>query len=108
MELLNCQILNFAGKNVYLNQKYIFNKMIKDRYYQISKKIRWSSNSKNKEIKEEKFKDFLFDIISNSNKLYVSSNQKAIDESKVNFERRAKNVIYMKDKPIKWDLRCML
>ena len=49
----------------------MFNKMTRDRYYQISKNIRWSSNLTNKEIKEEKYKDFLFDIISNSNKLYV-------------------------------------
>ena len=53
------------SKNFYLNQKYVANKMTRDRYYQISKNIRWSSNSTNKEIKEEKNKDFLFDIISN-------------------------------------------
>ena len=88
------------SKNVYLNQKYVVNKMTRDRYYQISKNIKWSSNSKNKEIKEEKYKDFLFVFIFNSNKLYDSSNQKAIDESMVKFERRAKNVIYMRDKPI--------
>ena len=82
--------------------------MIRDRYYQISKNIRWSSNSKNKEIKEEKYKDFLFDIISNSNKLYISSNQKVIDESIVKFEGMAKNVIYIRDQPLNGDLRCML
>ena len=84
---------------------YIVNKMTRDRYYQISKNIRWSLNSMNKEIKEEKYKDFLFYIISNSNKLYVFSNQKTIDESIVKFEGRAKNVIYMSDKPIKWGFK---
>ena len=89
------------SKNIYINQKYVVNKMTRDRYYQISKNISWSSNSTNKEIKEEKYKDFLFDIISNSNKLYVSSNQKTIDDNMVKFEGRAKNVIYMRDKPTK-------
>ena len=49
----------------------------------------------NKEIKEEKYKDFLFDIISNSNKLYVSSNQKTIDESMVKFEGRVKKMLFI-------------
>ena len=34
--------------------------MTRDRYCQISKNIRWSSNLAYKEIKEEKYKDFLF------------------------------------------------
>ena len=93
------------SKNIYLNQKYVVNKMTSDRYYQISKNIRWSSNSTNKELKEEKYKDFLFNSVSNSNKLYVSSNQKTIDESMVKFEGRAKNVIYMRDKPINWGFK---
>ena len=37
--------------------------------------------------------------------MYVSSNQKAIDESMVNFEGRVKNVIYMRDRPIKWGFK---
>lgn len=74
--------------------------MERDRYYQISKNISWSSNSMNKEIKEEKYKDFLFDIISNSNKLYAYSNQKTINESMVKFGGKAKNVIYIRDRAI--------
>ena len=83
------------SKNIYLNQNYVVNKMTRDRYYQISKNTRRSSNSKNKEIKEEKNKDFLFDIISNSNKLYVSSNQKTINESMVKFEGMAKKILFI-------------
>ena len=74
----------------------------------MSKNIRWSSNSTNKELKEEKYKDYLFDIISNSNKLYVSSNQKTIDESMKKFEGIAKNIIYMYENLLNGDLRCML
>ena len=55
-------------KNIYLNQKYVVVKMSWVRYLQISEYIRWSSNSTNNEIKEEKYKDFLFDILYNSNK----------------------------------------
>jgi len=37
--------------------------------------------------------------------LYVSTNQKAIDESMVKFEGRVKNAIYMRDRPIKWGFK---
>ena len=75
--------------------------MSRDRYGQISQYIRYSVYLDNSDNKESKYKDFLFDIILNSNKLYKPSNQKSIDESMVKFEGRAQNVVYMRDKPIK-------
>jgi hypothetical protein len=75
--------------------------MSRDRYRQITQYIRYSSHSITSDNKGNKYKDFLFKIILNSNKLYKPSNQKSIDESMVKFEGRVQNVVYMRDKPIK-------
>ena len=58
------------SKDAYLNQKYVC------RYRQISQYIRYSVYLDNSDNKEGKYKDFLFNIILNSNKLYKLSNQK--------------------------------
>ena len=76
--------------------------MSSDRYRQISLYNRYSVYLDNSDNKESKYKDFLFNIILISNKLYKPSNQKSIDESMVQFEGSAQNVVYMRDKPIKW------
>ena len=81
------------SKNAYLNQKYVYEKKSRDRYRQISQYNRYSFCLNNSDKKENKYKDFLLNIILNSNKLYKPSNQKSIDESKVKFEGRAQNVV---------------
>ena len=68
------------SKKIDLNQKYVCEKMTRDRYGQIAQYIRYSSHSYSSDNKEDKYKDLLFDIILNSNKLYKPSNQKSIDE----------------------------
>ena len=52
--------------------------MSRDRYRQIAQYIRYSSHSNSSDNKENKYKDFLFNLILNSNKLYKPSNQKSI------------------------------
>ena len=69
--------------------------MTRDRYRQITQYIRYSSHSNSFDNKENKYKDFLFNLILNSNKLYKSKMKM------VKFEGRAQNVVYQRDKPIK-------
>ena len=93
------------SKNKYLNQLWVSEYFSIDRFNEIYRAIRYSSKSFTSNEKEDKYKDFLHAIIVNSNKLYQSSNQKSIDESMVKFQGRAKHLIYIKNKPIKWGFK---
>jgi len=91
--------------NIYLKQNWIKETITFDRYKQINKSIRFSSKSFNSKEKEDKYHDFMKSIISNSNIYYKASNIKSIDESMVKFSGRAKYIIYMRNKPIKWGFK---
>ena len=91
--------------NIYLKQPWITERMSFDRYNQINRNIRFSSKSYSSNRKGDKYEDFLKRIINNSNLYYNSSNIKSIDESMVKFAGRAKYIIYMRNKPIKWGFK---
>ena len=75
--------------NIYLKQNWINEKIIFDRYKQINKGIIFSSKSFISKEKEDKYYDFMKNIIINSNLYYKASNIKSIDESMVKFSGRA-------------------
>lgn len=83
-----------SSSNIYLKQPWITERITFDRYNQINKSIRFSSNSFSSKKKEDKYEDFLRSIINNSNLYYISSTSKVLMNQRLNFQKEL-NISYI-------------